>query len=772
MTSSPRSGVDSGVHERIRQQEVVAELGQQALRTDDLGQLMHDATVAVAETLDSEYATVLELCPSGDEVVLRQGVGWRDGLAGSATVPADRDTHAGYTLRSEQPIIVDDLRTEGRFSGSELLTSRGVVSGISVVIGSVEEPCGVLETHTTDRREFDEHDANFVQSIANVLASAIENEVAHSRLREIHGRITNGILALNENWEFTHVNQQAETILGRSADELLGTNIWETFPEVTGTEFEARYREAMANQESVSFEAYYPTLDTWFEEHVYPSETGLSVYFRDVTEQKQIEAELEEIYGRISDAFFALDEEWRFTHLNERAHELINPKGRSLTGKNMWTEFPDAAERKFKSQYERAMYEQETVSFEEYYPEPLNTWFEVRAYPSETGLSVYFRDVSDRKEREAEHAAMVRELQESEERLRLALKAGEMGTWELDLQTENAPIRSPQHDRIFGYEEPLEDWNFKTFLEHVHPNDREEVTRRFEDAFEAGKWEFECRIKRVDGEQRVIAAQGEFYFDSEGEPVRAVGVVQDVTDRHERERKLERLVEQLEESNQRLEQFAYAASHDLQEPLRMVSSYLQLLERRYAGELDEDAEEFLEFAVDGADRMREMIDGLLEYSRVDTQGDPFEPVDLDATLDETLENLQVKIEENEAEITVEALPRVHGDESQLQQLFQNLLSNALEYSGDEPPRIHVEADRRGPNWRLSVHDEGIGIDPDDHDRVFEVFQRLHSREEHSGTGIGLALCQRIVERHGGRIWVESEPDAGTTFSFTLPAIDS
>ncbi|TMT86618.1 PAS domain S-box protein [Haloterrigena sp. H1] len=231
-------------------------------------------------------------------------------------------------------------------------------------------------------------------------------------------------------------------------------------------------------------------------------------------------------------------------------------------------------------------------------------------------------------------------------------------------------------------------------------------------------------------------------------------------------------IEELQASNGRLEQFAYAASHDLQEPLRMVTSYLQLIETRYGEALDEDGEEFLDYAVDGAERMREMIDGLLEYSRVETRGDPFEAVDLETVLSDVLADLQFSIEEHDAEITAESLPTVVGDASQLRQVFQNLLDNAIEYSGDEPPRVHVAAERTGDEWTISIRDDGIGIAPDDEERVFEVFQRLHTNEEHAGTGIGLALCRRIVERHDGEIWVDSEPGEGTTVSFTLPATDS
>ncbi|WP_225336107.1 ATP-binding protein [Halomicrobium urmianum] len=247
-------------------------------------------------------------------------------------------------------------------------------------------------------------------------------------------------------------------------------------------------------------------------------------------------------------------------------------------------------------------------------------------------------------------------------------------------------------------------------------------------------------------------------------------VLAEAIERRQYQEELEELIDDLETSNERLEQFAYAASHDLQEPLRMVSSYLHLIERRYEDELDDEGQEFLEFAVDGADRMRAMIDGLLEYSRVETDGQPLEPTDLDAVLDDVRTDLQVKIEENDATITADHLPRIAGDPDQLREVFQNLLENAIKYSGDEPPQIHIAAERTGSEWTISVRDEGIGIDLDDQDRMFEVFERAHSRSDYSGSGIGLAVCQRIVERHGGDIWIDSEAEEGTTVSFTLAPI--
>lgn len=201
----------------------------------------------------------------------------------------------------------------------------------------------------------------------------------------------------------------------------------------------------------------------------------------------------------------------------------------------------------------------------------------------------------------------------------------------------------------------------------------------------------------------------------------------------------------------------------------MVSSYLQLIEERYEDALDDDGREFLEFAVDGADRMRDMIDGLLAYSRIESGTDSFEPVELDDVIADVRDNLQVMCDEHHPDIAVGAVPRVEGDPGQLRQLFQNLLDNAMANSGDAPPRIRIAAERYGDRWLLSVRDWGVGIDPADADGVFEMFRSFNGPDEQD-SGIGLALCKRIVERHGGDIWVDSDPGEGATFSFTLPSV--
>jgi light-regulated signal transduction histidine kinase (bacteriophytochrome) len=252
--------------------------------------------------------------------------------------------------------------------------------------------------------------------------------------------------------------------------------------------------------------------------------------------------------------------------------------------------------------------------------------------------------------------------------------------------------------------------------------------------------------------------------------MRLVGSFHDITKRHQAEEKLERYATELERSNEELEQFAYVISHDLREPARMVKGYLDLLEKRYQGELGEKADMFIDHAADGAERMQEMIKALLDLSRVGTQGQDPAPTDVEAVFERTLKALRRAIEEAEAEVTHAPLPTVMADEAQLAQVFQNLIANAIKFRREDvPPRVHVSAKREGDEWVFSVADNGIGIDPDQADRIFQIFQRLHTRDEYEGTGIGLALCRRIVERHGGRIWVESEVGEGSTFRFTLPA---
>ena len=278
--------------------------------------------------------------------------------------------------------------------------------------------------------------------------------------------------------------------------------------------------------------------------------------------------------------------------------------------------------------------------------------------------------------------------------------------------------------------------------------------------------EFDEVVPQKDGLHTYISSKFPL-FDTTGVPYAICGISTDITERKRMEEELKRHTRELKKSNKELQHFAYIASHDLQEPLRMISSYLQLIETRYKGRLDADADEFIAYAVDGANRLQNMINGILAYSRVETHGKSFEPADCEVVLEHALANLKIAIEESNAVITHDSLPTVMADDSQLVSVFQNLIGNAIKFHGTELPRIYISAKREENEWVFSVRDNGIGINPKHTDRLFTIFRRFHGRK-YPGVGIGLSVCKRIVEHHNGRIWVESETGKGSTFYFTIP----
>jgi len=259
-------------------------------------------------------------------------------------------------------------------------------------------------------------------------------------------------------------------------------------------------------------------------------------------------------------------------------------------------------------------------------------------------------------------------------------------------------------------------------------------------------------------------------YNSKGEIESILSISRDITERKNSERQLKEIITELQRSNKELQSFAYITSHDLQEPLRTIASYAQLIERRYKGELDDDADEFIEYMVDGAKRMKSMIQGLLDYSRVGTKGNEFKEFNAQEALDYALSNLESSIAENNAEITSDPiLPVIFADEDQIARVFQNLIGNALKFCKDGiNPEIHISARKKDKEYVFSVSDNGIGMEEQYSDHIFEVFKRLHSIDEYQGAGIGLAIVKRIVDRHGGRVWVESELGKGSTFYFTIP----
>ena len=396
----------------------------------------------------------------------------------------------------------------------------------------------------------------------------------------------------------------------------------------------------------------------------------------------------------------------------------------------------------------------------------------------------------------------VNELELAKERYELAVDATLDGIWEWNLLTAEEYF-APHWYEVLGYSsddlDPAHTYQF--WASRIHSDDRERVAAGLSDHLKHQKpYNVTYRHRHRSGEYRWQNSRGKAIFDDSGLPTKMVGAIRDVhvlRDAEEKVRKLNRELErrvetrtaELVRSNLELEQFAFAASHDLQEPLRMVSSYVGLLAEEYGGKLGKEADEYISFALDGAQRMGSLITGLLELSQVDSRAK--DPIVIDAAelMQDALANLEEPIKQTQARVTYDELPCVYGDRLQLTRLFQNLISNAAKFQPPlQTPVIHISAtetsaerpsttesrstsqsgSRREPQWEISVRDNGIGIEKQHFERVFAVFKRLHTREKYPGTGIGLSMCKKIVERHNGQMWLTSELGIGTSFHFTLP----
>lgn len=365
-------------------------------------------------------------------------------------------------------------------------------------------------------------------------------------------------------------------------------------------------------------------------------------------------------------------------------------------------------------------------------------------------------------------------LQEKEEKLERILATIADGLAVTD-QHGRITFANQAAERILGmpaaeitgrmYNDPV--WNATTVDGRPFPDEEYPFVRVM--ATGAPVYGVEQVLTRPDGGCIVASINAAPLRDATGNIVGTLRSLRDITRRRQAEQALVRQAEELARYNAELEQFAYVAAHDLQEPLRTVASFTQLLAQRYKDKLDSTAGMFIEQAVKGALRMRHLIDDLLTYSQVARRQADLQPTECDAVFQQSIENLRAAVEESGASITRDPLPKVMADPTRLGQVFQNLIGNAIKFHSERPPQVHVTAEQTGGEWLFSVRDNGIGIDPQHTDRIFQIFERLHGKNEYPGTGIGLALCKRIIERHRGRIWVESKPGEGSTFHFTLPA---
>jgi PAS domain S-box-containing protein len=460
------------------------------------------------------------------------------------------------------------------------------------------------------------------------------------------------------------------------------------------------------------------------------------------------------ILESMSDSFVAFDSQWRIIAVNASAAEAMHHRREDLLGKVYWEEFPPARKTNLYSEFQRAMADRVPVEFESYYP-PWERWYEVHAYPVvEGGLSVFFRDITERRQAEEAKLLLAAIVESSDDAIISKSLDGIVMSW-------NAGA-----ERIYGYcaEEMLGQPILRLLPEERHAEEAMILERlRRGERIE----HFETVRRAKDGRLLDMSVTISPLRDAGGRIIGASKVARDITARKKTEEARARLTTELQRINDELRQFSYIVSHDLNEPLRTISNFVTLLAREYRGKLDTTAEEYIDFVVDGAQRMQQMLADLLAYTRVSGPAQEFTAVDSEEVLAHVLTSLHVAITEAKAEITHEPLPMVRGNATLLGQVLQNLIGNALKFRRKEPLRIHVSAQRGNGHWRFAVRDNGIGIDPRQADRIFLVFQRLHTRSEYPGTGMGLAICKKIIERHGGRIWVESRLGEGSIFYFTI-----
>jgi len=365
-------------------------------------------------------------------------------------------------------------------------------------------------------------------------------------------------------------------------------------------------------------------------------------------------------------------------------------------------------------------------------------------------------------QRIAKTEAITGDIRQSKELFRILFYRSPIGTY--IIQNGHFQLVNRQLAYILGYEE--DELIGKSSLSFVLAEDRDAVRENAVRMLKGGcSLGYEFRVINKQAKIKwVMETVVPIYYRRKRA---TLGSLIDITERKQMEERLQQITAEMQRSNTELEQFAYVISHDLQEPLRMISSYTQLLAKRYGKKLDDDADEFIGYAVDGAKRMQTLLHGLLEYSRVGTRGKPFSAVNCEHVVKQAMTNLKIAIEECNASVNYDTLPTVMGDEGQLVRLFQNLIGNAIKFRREEAPQVHISAQRRNNIITFTVKDNGLGIDPQHSQSIFEIFRRLHTTEEYPGTGMGLAICKKIVERHGGHISVQSQPGQGSTFYFSI-----
>lgn len=725
---------------RARQQQAVAELGRRALTESDLPAFMDEAVGLTAGVLDLEYCKVMELLPGGEKLLMRAGVGWEEGLVGRATEEVGLGSQAGYTLRSEEPVIVEGLRTEPRFRTSALLHKHGAVSGMSVVIGGSAQPFGVLGAHTKECRTFSEDDVNFLQSVAHMLAAAIERRRAEETQRFLAE--AGEVLSTSLDYRITLssvARLAVPTVADWCAIDVLGEN-------------GSVERLAVVHQD--------PEKETWARElqERYPPDPETPRGVPNVLRTGR-----SELYSKITDEMLepaARDEEHlRLIREVGFTSAMVVPlvaSGRTVGAISLVS----------------------TESGRRYGESDLRMAEELA---SRTALAVDNARLYGEAQREiAERAKAEDELRRSEERFRLLVQNNSDVIAVFDA-TGVILYQSPSIEWVLGHEPGygISERLFESQM--VHPED----LTRMRDFFEEVRANLnanvtaEIRLRHADGSWRSIEVIGKNLLHDPA--VRGIiANYRDVTERKRNEEEIRQLNEgleqrikdrtaQLAEANKELESFSYSVSHDLRSPVRHIGGFAEMLRNRAALSLDETSLHYLNTILGSVEHAGALIDDLLAFSRMGRVEMRHAVVDMNQLVGMAWSDLKLDTAGRDIVRKVGMLPEVRGDPSMLRLAVGNLLSNAVKYTrARERAVIEVGSTDHQRETVFFVRDNGVGFDMQYSHKLFGVFQRLHSAEEFEGTGIGLASVRRIVSRHGGRVWADGRPGKGATFYFSLP----
>ena len=644
-------------------------------------------------------------------------------------------------------------------------------------------------------------------------------------LEKVLQTITDGFLVMNKQGDVLFCNQSAAQIMRvNSSEDLIGKNIWQRVPELNVLKQYPGFDLVFQQNQPARFKEYLPGYNFWVEISAYPSEDNVVVYFKDVNDVvkfKKIQSLEREVLAMNANPYKELPEvlDFYITSLEKMYNGLVmllwkveNDRLIQWSAKSV-PESITAACSKVAIQddqyvFSRAVSEKRRLVSDHI---AANVKQDARAQLlQEAGfvalsanpiilssgdvvgvLEVFYTEQQHNLleepgtiERTVNLLHVLLENKLAQENIRLSNQRYDLITkatndiiWEWDMVKGLLIKANAGFSDFFGTEPDQLSLSFNAWKKLLHPDDFYRVISKRNLAFrnhDNPYWEDEFRMVNLSGKYNYFYHKAYIVRNPSGKAIRLIGATQNITRRKDDEalmielnNRLKQRADELAASNVELERFAYVASHDMQEPLRMITSFLQLFKKKYQDQIDETAEQYLHFVMDGANRMKRLITDLLEYSRIGSDKGVLEPIDTAALMQEVKEVFVNRIAECEASIICKGLPVIRGNKTQLFQLFQNLVGNALKYVGNEKPVVIVEGIEEEQQFHFSVSDNGIGIKPMFFEKIFVLFQRLHHKHQYGGTGIGLSVCKKIVEKHGGKIWVSSEPDKGSTFYFTI-----